>query len=238
MLKSQHKKLFFKWKKNSKNIYIYMVAELANGDNSHDPGNFGSDQGSVTGYTVTSNNNINRDAPAKPATACVQSGGRRKRRRRRRTRKKRGGGYGFNPQGTPGFGRMPIQVTNTCGVAKDPNLNTSSQFVGSPPAQRGGYGSADLRGTDLIGPRRNRARCFCKLWYCSFWTNNCTLFPSTGHSIGGQSWRCSMWGMRWDSLLRLHRRRHRHNKLRPRNRAMPQTMWGKTPLSSQTAAPP
>ena len=67
-----------------------MVAELANGDNSHDPLFFGSDQGSVTGYTVTSNNNINRDAPAKPATACVQSGGRRKRRRRRRrTRKKR-----------------------------------------------------------------------------------------------------------------------------------------------------
>lgn len=125
-----------------------MVAELANGDNSHDPGNFGSDQGSVTGYTVTSNNNINRDAPAKSATAGVQAGGRRKR-RRRRTRKKRGGGYGFNPQGTPGFGRMPIKVTNTCGVAKDPNLNTSSQFVGSPPPQRGGYGGADLRGTDL-----------------------------------------------------------------------------------------
>ena len=128
-------------------IYIYMVAELANADNSHDSGGFGSDQGSVTGYTVTGNNNINRSAPAKPATAGVeQKGGKRKRRKSKR--KKRGGGYGFNPDGKPQFGRPPIKVTNNCGVAKDPDLGTSNQFIGSPPPQRGGYGSSALRGTD------------------------------------------------------------------------------------------
>jgi len=120
-----------------------MVAELANADNSHDPGNFGSDQGSVTGYTVTGNNNINRYAPAKPATAGVQGGGkkrrrRKSRRRRKNRRKKRGGGYGFNPNGKPQFGRPPIKVTNNCGVAKDPDLGVATQFVGSPPPQRGG----------------------------------------------------------------------------------------------------
>ena len=143
-------KLFTKWKKNSKNIYIYMVSELANAYNSHNSGGFGSDQGSVTGYTVVGNKNIDRSAPAKAATAGVgQKGG--KRRRRGGRRKRRGGGYGFNPNGKPQFGRPPIKVTNNCGVSKDPDLGSSTQFVGSPPPQRGGsgYGSSALRGTDL-----------------------------------------------------------------------------------------
>ena len=75
-----------------------MVAEFANAYNSHDSGGFGSDQGSVMGYTVTRNKNINRSAPAKPPTAGIQQkGGKRKRRGGRR--KRRGGGYGFNPKG-------------------------------------------------------------------------------------------------------------------------------------------
>ena len=124
-----------------------MVAELVNANNSHDAGGFGSNQGSVTGCTVIGNTNINRSAPASPATAGVlQKGGKRKRRKSKR--KKRGGGYGFNPNGKPQFGRPPIKVTNNCGVAKDPDLGTSNQFIGSPPPQRGGYGSSALRGTD------------------------------------------------------------------------------------------
>ena len=54
---------------------------MANKDNSHDSGNFSSDQGSVTGYTVVGNKNIDRSAPAKAATAGFeQKGGKRRRR--------------------------------------------------------------------------------------------------------------------------------------------------------------
>ena len=43
-------------------------------------------QGSVTGYTVTSNDNIDRNAPAQPATAGVQGGsGRKKSKRKNRS---------------------------------------------------------------------------------------------------------------------------------------------------------
>ena len=127
-----------------------MVSELANAYNSHNSGGFGSDQGSVTGYTVVGNKNIDRSAPPKgPAAGVGQKGG--KRRRRGGSRKRRGGGYGFNANGKPQFGRPPIKVTNNCGVSKDPDLGASTQFVGSPPPQRGGsgYGSSALRGTDL-----------------------------------------------------------------------------------------
>ena len=112
---------------------------LANQENTHDAGNFSSDQGSVTGYTVTGNTNINRNAPAKPAISGVQGGSSRRRTRRNR---KRGGGYGFNPNGKPGFGVMPIKSYKGCGVPKDPNLNVATQYVGSPPPQRGGSKSA------------------------------------------------------------------------------------------------
>jgi hypothetical protein len=98
---------------------------LANPDNIHDAGNFGSDQGPVTGFYVTGNKNIQRGGKRRSR--------RRRRRRRRGKRSRRGGGYGFNPNGTPQYGRMPIETTNVCGVPKDPNLNTAIQHIGSPP---------------------------------------------------------------------------------------------------------
>ena len=55
--------------------------KLVNIENVHNPRSFGSDQGSVTGFTVVGNKNIDRSAPPKGPTAGVgQKGGNRRRR--------------------------------------------------------------------------------------------------------------------------------------------------------------
>ena len=185
---------------------------LANPENTHDAGNFSSDQGSVTGYTVTSNNNINRNAPAKPATAGVQGGSGRRRRRRTRRRRKRGGGYGFNPNGKPGYGVMPIKSYSGCGVPKDPNLNVATQYVGSPPPQRGGSKSAcgGCGGTPYYGYTKAIPGL----------TNYAPVTAECHAQCGGKRRR-----RRRKRRTRKRRRTRRHKRRRRHRRRLPPSKW-------------
>ena len=81
---------------------------MSNPENQH-TALFTSKQGAVTGCTVKGNHNIQR-----------------------------GGGYGFNPQGKPGYGVMPIESYSDCGTVKQPSLNTATQHAGSVPTARPG----------------------------------------------------------------------------------------------------
>jgi len=123
---------------------------MSNPENQH-TALFTSKQGAVTGCTVEGNHNIQR-----------------------------GGGYGFNPQGKPGFGVMPIETYADCGTIKQPSLNTATQHAGSPPPPRpglpqrgGGAGGVAKNADPIVNMKADATAGACK---------NCGGTPYYGYS--------------------------------------------------------